>query len=132
MRPSVFWTKEGNQTLMFPDNKYGRFSVTSDGSLVISTVKKEDAGFYICSALSVVGSSTAKAFLNVSSSADVPPPLIILGPMNQTLAQGTRAVLPCEANGTPMLKWTLNGAPIPLSNPRFNLLDSGTLQIDGL
>lgn len=118
---------------MFPDNKYGRFSVTSDGSLVVSSVKKEDAGFYVCSALSVVGSSTAKAYLNVTSIVDIPPPLIILGPVDQTLAEHTTAILPCDATGTPRpsLKWLLNGNPIPVSNGRFTVLDTGTLQIDG-
>ncbi|KAH9405058.1 Roundabout 1 [Tyrophagus putrescentiae] len=127
-RPSVFWTKEGNQILMFPDNKYGRFSVTSDGSLLVSSVKREDVGFYICSALSVVGSSTAKAFLNVSSSADIPPPLIILGPINQTLAQGTRAlsdsgIYQCaihSENGQSSWSATLRVAPAHSTNTMFH------------
>ena len=118
---------------MFPDNKYGRFSVTSDGSLIISPVKKEDAGFYVCSALSVVGSSTAKAYLNVSSSSDIPPPLIILGPADQTLAEHNTAMLPCDAAGIPQpsLRWLLNNHSIPLNNERFTVLDTGTLQIEG-
>lgn len=118
---------------MFPDNKYGRFSVTPEGSLLISTVKKEDAGFYICSALSVVGSSTAKAYLNISSSADIPPPLIIIGPADQTFAQHSTAFLPCEATGTPFpsLSWLFNSAPIQMSDERFTVLDTGTLQIEG-
>ncbi|KAI2803059.1 Roundabout 1 [Blomia tropicalis] len=133
-RPSVFWTKEGNQVLMFPDNKYGRFSVNSDGSLIISSVKKDDIGFYVCSALSVVGSSTAKAFLNISSPTEIPPPLIILGPADQTLAEHTTAILPCDATGTPhpSLRWLLNNNPIPMNNDRFNILETGTLQIDDL
>lgn len=132
-RPSVFWTKEGNQFLMFPDNKYGRFSVTSDGSLVISPVKREDKGYYVCSALSVVSSSTAKAYLNISSVADLPPPIIVLGPADQTLAEHTVALLPCDATGTPRpsLKWLFNNSPISLTNPRFSILESGTLKIDG-
>ena len=132
-RPSVFWTKEGNQVLMFPDNKYGRFSVNSDGSLIISSVKKDDIGFYVCSALSVAGSSTAKAFLNISSPTEIPPPLIILGPADQTLAEHTTAILPCDATGTPhpSLRWLLNNNPIPMNNDRFNILETGTLQIDG-
>ena len=130
-RPNVFWTREGNQILMFPDNKYNRFLVSSNGSLIITTVKKEDAGFYVCSALSVVGSSTAKAYLNVSSSADIPPPLIIIGPADQTLSEHTTAILPCETAATPQPTWMFNNNPISLNNARFSVLDSGTLQIDG-
>lgn len=133
-RPSVFWTKEGNQFLMFPDNKYyGRFSVSSDGSLVISPVKKEDRGYYVCSALSVVGSNTAKAHLNISSVTDSPPPIIVLGLADQTLPEHTTAMLPCDAIGSPhpSLKWLVNNSPLSVNNPRFTILESGTLRIDG-
>ena len=63
--PSVFWTKEGSQTLMFPDNSYGHILVTSLGTLQIRGVQKEDAGYFVCSALSVAGSATIRAFLQV-------------------------------------------------------------------
>lgn len=51
--------------LMFPDNTYGHIYVTSQGTLQIRGVQKEDAGFYVCSALSVAGSATIRAFLTV-------------------------------------------------------------------
>ncbi len=132
--PSVFWTREGNQVLMFPGKIHGRFSVSSEGALTISGVRKEDRGYYVCSALSVVGSSMAKAYLTVSAVADVPPPIIKLGPANQTLPQDTVAMLPCEALGSPqpVIKWLVNNKPVPLQEPRFVVLDSGTLQIDGM
>lgn len=63
--PSVFWTKEGSQMLMFPDNSYGHIHVTSSGTLQIRGVQKEDAGYFVCSALSVAGSATIRAFLQV-------------------------------------------------------------------
>ena len=131
--PSVFWTREGNQVLMFPGKAHGRFSVSSEGTLTISGVRKEDKGYYVCSALSVVGSSMAKAHLIVSAVADAPPPIIKLGPANQTLPVDTMAMLPCEAYGSPqpLVKWLVNGKPIPLYDPRFVVLDSGTLQING-
>lgn len=64
--PSVFWTKEGSQMLMFPDNSYGHIHVTNQGTLQIRGVQKEDAGYFVCSALSVAGSATIRAFLQVS------------------------------------------------------------------
>lgn len=63
--PSVFWSKEGSQVLMFPGNSYGHLHVTPEGSLRIQGVQREDAGFFVCSALSVPGSSTVRAFLQV-------------------------------------------------------------------
>lgn len=64
-KPSVFWTKEGSQVLMFPGNTYGRLQVTQDGTLHIQGVQREDTGFLVCSALSVAGSDTDRAFLQV-------------------------------------------------------------------
>ena len=50
---------------MFPRQDLGRFSVTDDGTLVIEPVKKDDAGEYMCQAISVAGSAFAKAKLEV-------------------------------------------------------------------
>uniref|UniRef100_T1JDC0 Roundabout n=1 Tax=Strigamia maritima TaxID=126957 RepID=T1JDC0_STRMM len=132
--PSVFWTKEGNQVLMFPGQPHGRFSVTAEGELKISGVRREDEGYYVCSALSVAGSSMAKAYLEVTAMADVPPPIIRVGPANQTLPVKTAAMLPCQSSGnpTPMISWSMNGDPINGNDPRITVLDSGTLQIDDL
>lgn len=63
--PSVFWNKEGSQVLMFPGNSYGHFHVTNEGSLHIQGAQRDDAGFLVCSAFSVAGSSTSRAFLQV-------------------------------------------------------------------
>lgn len=63
--PSVFWSKEGSQLLMFPDNAYGHMHVNSHGTLRIQGVQREDAGFLVCSALSVAGSNSVRAFLQV-------------------------------------------------------------------
>lgn len=59
---------------MFPERTYGRFSVSRDGTLVISGVKKEDVGYYICSVLSGIGSSMAKAYLEVTGMFFMPSP----------------------------------------------------------
>lgn len=64
--PSVFWTKEGSQMLMFSNNSYGHIQVTLQGTLQMQGVQKEDTGYFVCSALSVAGSATARAFLQVS------------------------------------------------------------------
>nr|XP_037279955.1 LOW QUALITY PROTEIN: roundabout homolog 1-like [Rhipicephalus microplus] len=133
--PSVFWTREGNQVLMFPGKSHGRFSVSHEGTLTITGVRKEDRGYYVCSALSVIGSSMAKGHLEITAIADLPPPIIRLGPANQTLPVHTAAQLPCEAAGTPkpVVQWLYNGSPLNSEDrPRFTLLESGMLQIQDL
>lgn len=50
---------------MFPENSYGRLHVSSQGTLQIQGVQREDSGYLVCSALSVAGSDTARAFLQV-------------------------------------------------------------------
>ncbi|KAG0433109.1 hypothetical protein HPB47_020220 [Ixodes persulcatus] len=134
-QPSVFWTREGDQVLMFPGKTHGRFLVTNEGTLVISSVRKEDRGYYTCSALSIVGSSMAKGHLEVTAIADLPPPVIRLGPANQTLPINTAAIMPCEATGkpTPTVSWLYNAVPLQAhTRPRFVILQSGTLRINGL
>lgn len=63
---------------------------------------------------------------------DTPPPIIEVGPANQTLPIHSVARLPCQATGQPKpkIKWAKNGGPIQAS-PRFNVYENGTLQIDG-
>lgn len=64
--PSVFWSKEGSQMLMFPDTSYGHIHINSKGTLRIQGVQREDEGFLVCSALSVAGSSSIRALLQVN------------------------------------------------------------------
>ncbi|XP_052891117.1 roundabout homolog 3-like [Anopheles moucheti] len=136
-QPSVFWTKEGSQTLMFPNNTYDNMQVSVQGTLQIRGVQKDDDGYYICSALSVAGSTTSRAYLQVLTSEDSnPPPILQIVPANQTLPRGTVAMLPCRASGnpTPMIRWMKNATDINLSggNGRFSIIQGGTtLRIDG-
>nr|CAD7430496.1 unnamed protein product [Timema monikensis] len=132
--PSVFWNKEGSQLLMFPGNSYGYFHVTPEGSLKIQGVQREDAGFLVCSALSVAGSTTVRAFLQVTSINDVPPPIIQIGPTNQTLPLQSVASLQCRATGapSPRIKWYKNGSPLNSQDSRITLMDEGTLHIENL
>ncbi|XP_035784740.1 protein sax-3-like isoform X1 [Anopheles albimanus] len=135
--PSMFWTKEGSQTLMFPNKTYDNMQVSMQGTLQIRGVQKDDEGYYICSALSVAGSTTSRAYLQVLSSEDSsPPPILQIVPANQTLPQGGVALLPCHATGnpTPMIRWMKNATDINLSggNGRISIIQTGTLRINDL
>ncbi|KAK0079139.1 hypothetical protein PV325_001681 [Microctonus aethiopoides] len=132
--PSIFWTREGSQELMFPGNVYqGRYTVNKDGSLHIKAAIKKDEGHYVCSAISQAGASTATVFLQITPIEEVPPPIIELGPANQTLPVKTTAYLPCRAVGTPTprVQWHKDGVLVSLSS-RITMSSNGTLIVDDL
>ncbi|KXJ75424.1 hypothetical protein RP20_CCG011806 [Aedes albopictus] len=143
--PSVFWTKEGSQTLMFPNNTYGSLQISGQGTLQIRGVQREDEGYYVCSALSVAGSVTSRVYLQVTSSLDsITPPLLQLVPTNQSLPSGSSTILPCRlaptsTNGQSSnsvlddgrITWLRNGFELsPASSTRFSQLPAGSLKID--
>ena len=58
---------------------------------------EKDSGFYACSSVSSSGALLARVEVRVLTAADRPPPIIQLGPVNQTLKVGSTASFPCEA-----------------------------------
>ncbi|KAM8835136.1 roundabout homolog 2-like isoform 1-T1 [Synchiropus picturatus] len=134
-QPAVFWQREGSQDLMFPSQPSqgdSRMSVSVNGELTITSVQRSDAGYYICQALTVAGSIMAKAQLEVSDALkDRPPPIIRQGPSNQTQALGGVTILRCQALGDPQptVTWRKNGVSLLGKDPRFSLLEHGSLQI---
>ncbi|XP_011310480.1 roundabout homolog 2-like [Fopius arisanus] len=133
-KPAIFWSREGSQELMFPGNVYqSRYTINEDGSMHIKQVNKKDEGHYVCSAISLAGASTATIFLQVMPIEEVPPPIIELGPANQTLPVKSTAYLPCRAVGTPTprVHWHKDGVLISLGN-RITMSSNGTLIIDEL
>uniref|UniRef100_A0A6I8R034 Roundabout guidance receptor 2 n=1 Tax=Xenopus tropicalis TaxID=8364 RepID=A0A6I8R034_XENTR len=138
-QPAVFWQKEGSQNLLFPNQPLqpnSRYSVSPTGDLTITSIQRSDAGYYICQALTVAGSILAKAQLEVTDVlTDRPPPIILQGPANQTLAVDGTAVLKCKTTGDPMpvISWLKEGFKGFIGrDARLSILDQGTLQIKGL
>ena len=70
--------------------------------------------------------------LQVTSVDDTPPPIIQIGPSNQTLAKGSVAMLPCRASGNPLprVKWYRDGTPLQNGN-RNTIVQGGSVRIDG-
>ncbi|XP_018323059.1 roundabout homolog 2 [Agrilus planipennis] len=136
--PSVFWSKEGSQLLMFPDTSYGHMHVNSHGTLRIQGVQREDSGYLVCSALSVAGSNSVRAYLQVTSVADSPPPIIHIGPANQTLPLHSIVTFYCRASSPegnpPKIRWLKDGNILdPRKSPgRLSIKFDGTLDIDDL
>ncbi|XP_053163015.1 roundabout homolog 2 isoform X16 [Hemicordylus capensis] len=137
-QPAVFWQKEGSQNLLFPNQPLQpstRYSVSPTGDLTITNIQRADAGYYICQALTVAGSILAKAQLEVTDVlTDRPPPIILQGPVNQTLAVDGTALLKCKATGDPMpvIGWLKEGFTFLGRDPRTSIQDQGTLQIKPL
>nr|XP_056714893.1 roundabout homolog 2 isoform X1 [Euleptes europaea] len=137
-QPAVFWQKEGSQNLLFPNQPLqpnSRYSVSPTGDLTITNIQRSDAGYYICQALTVAGSILAKAQLEVTDVlTDRPPPIILQGPVNQTLAIDGTALLKCKATGDPMpvISWLKEGFAFLGRDPRTSIQDQGSLQIKPL
>ncbi|XP_071994659.1 roundabout homolog 2 isoform X15 [Engystomops pustulosus] len=136
-QPAVFWQKEGSQNLLFPNQPQpnSRYSVSPTGDLTIANIQRSDGGYYICQALTVAGSILAKAQLEVTDVlTDRPPPIILQGPANQTLAVDGTALLKCKATGDPMpvISWLKEGFNFMGRDTRLSILDKGSLQIKSL
>lgn len=73
--------------------------------------------------------------VQVTSVADLPPPIVQIGPANQTLPLSSIATLPCQASSPegeqPKIKWQKDGRPLQLGSlPRYSVKPGGTLEID--
>jgi roundabout axon guidance receptor 2 len=134
-QPLLFWSIEGNRSLIFPPNNFDRFetTITPESSSILtlpSTAKSDNGIVLVCSAVNAVGSISVRARLTISSQEDKPPPIILLGPVNQTLPVKSMVNLMCRASGspTPVISWYRDGNPV-VNSERVNISDSGNLVI---
>uniref|UniRef100_A0A182PK71 Roundabout n=1 Tax=Anopheles epiroticus TaxID=199890 RepID=A0A182PK71_9DIPT len=136
--PTLFWSVEGNRTLLLPGSRMDNVEVTQnvDGTSVLSItqVSRMDNGkVIVCSAVNSVGSVSTRVVLSVNLQDDRPPPLILQGPCNQTLPVKSVAILPCKASGIPqpVISWYKDGIPV-LASDKINITETGTLSIADL
>lgn len=136
-KPTVYWSLEGNSSLLLAGYKDGRIevSVTPEGHSVLSILRfvREDSGkVIVCNALNAVGSVSSRAIVTVNTQNELPPPIIEQGPVNQTLPLKSFVTLPCRTVGVPVpqIQWYLNGIQIDVSDhEQRNLSESGALTI---
>lgn len=136
--PFVFWSIEGDRSLIFAGSSSDRYRATtsSDGRstlILVNTTVQDSGTVVVCSAVNEAGSASARTRLTITSKEDRPPPVIILGPSNQTLPLKSIAVFSCEATGNPVpvISWYKDTVPV-LITERIDISDSGTLQISKL
>jgi roundabout axon guidance receptor 2 len=97
-------------------------------------VTRSDDGLVVmCGAVNSVGSDSWFARLSVVSPGDYPPPVIQLGPTNQTLPLHTPGTLVCRASGDPepVVTWYKDGVPVTFDLPGVGVAEDGTLTISG-
>nr|CAI5851624.1 unnamed protein product [Callosobruchus analis] len=135
--PFLYWAIEGDRALLYPGSNDGRFEVTdSDGisTLILKEAQIQNSGtVVICSAVNNAGSVSTRTRLTVTSKEDRPPPVIIYGPVNQTLPIGSVALITCKAEGNPapFISWYKGGVPVS-SSVRLNKTVSTHLTITDL
>ena len=99
-------------------------------SFLANVLASRDSGWYSCGAVSQSGSVIARAEIDVAKEVDRPPPIIQLGPVNQTLPIQTSASLPCQASGDETISWLRDGVPLSTLVDRRYLVDGdNTLSI---
>ncbi|XP_049767868.1 roundabout homolog 2-like [Schistocerca cancellata] len=147
--PSVFWAREGSRRLLFPGSSSGgggssqeqgqaqdavegqpRLAVAADGTLTLRAAKPEDAGRYVCSAVSAAGSATSSAEIQVLAPGDELPPIIDIGPRDMEIAPKGTAVFHCLTAGAAKtsVQWQKNDDPL-VPGGRIVVLGNGTLVI---
>ncbi|CRK93235.1 CLUMA_CG006779, isoform A [Clunio marinus] len=136
--PTLFWTIEGNRSLILPGTRMKNVeaSSTADGGSILSIdeIDRADNGkVVVCSAVNSVGSVSTRVVLSVNLQDDSPPPLIIQGPMNQTLPIKSVASLPCKVSGNPqpIVSWYKDGIPVTTSE-KISIDTNGLLTIKDL
>lgn len=153
--PLVFWQREGlgrgsgsPQAELFTYDSSdssassvssvsnGRWNVFRNGTLVINRLRRQDAGGLWCGAVSEAGGLVARTRLEIVTVSAPPPPVIEVGPANQTLPLGSPASLACSATQPAShnlpLRWWKDGNPLVFSVRTTQSGETGTLRIDDL
>ncbi|VDP84702.1 unnamed protein product [Echinostoma caproni] len=97
--PVIVWRRDPP----FLEIPFERTRLLSRGTLQFNRVQLEDAGDYVCRAISSAGVIEAIAQVNVVS----PPGLVKTPPYSVTALEGVRLELPCKALGSPIpdVRW---------------------------
>ncbi|XP_047380794.1 hemicentin-2 [Sciurus carolinensis] len=120
-RPSTTWQKEG---LSIPVGV--RTQVLPQGQLQIIRARPEDAGNYFCIAQNSAGSALGKTRLVVQV-----PPMIENSLPDLSATEGSHALLPCAASGSPEpdISWEKDGQPVSAAGGRVSVQPSGELLV---
>ncbi|XP_029776920.1 hemicentin-2, partial [Suricata suricatta] len=123
-RPRVTWQKEG---LSIPAG--ASTQLLPSGQLRILRASPEDSGNYFCIAQNSAGSAVGKTRLVVRV-----PPMIETGLPDVSATEGSPALLPCSASGSPepTVTWEKDGQPVSGAEGKFTVQPSGELLVKNL
>ncbi|XP_033097959.1 peroxidasin homolog [Anneissia japonica] len=109
-----------------PDPKY---SILTDGTLMILDASGDDEGDYECMARNAVGEAVTRT-ASLRYFGEPKAPQFVQKPDNINVLAGHNVEIQCSANGYPRpdIKWTKNDQDV-LDDNRFTLLSSGSLHI---
>ncbi|KAM8715971.1 hypothetical protein ACLKA7_002932 [Drosophila subpalustris] len=138
-KPTIFWTIKNNSTLIFPgapplDRFHSLNTEEGHSILTLTRFQRTDKDLVIvCNAMNEVASITSRVQITLDSQEDRPPPIIISGPVNQTLPIKSLATLQCKAIGlpNPTISWYRDGIPVHPS-AKLNITAAGDLIISDL
>ncbi|KAM5299409.1 LOW QUALITY PROTEIN: hemicentin-2 [Ctenodactylus gundi] len=126
-RPTVTWQKEGLS--ISAGETPGRTQMLPSGQLQIPHASPEDTGNYFCIAQNSAGSAMGKTRLVVQV-----PPVIEGGLPDLSTTEGSHALLPCPARGSPEpdIHWEKDGQPVAGAGDKFTVQPSGELLVKNL
>ncbi|XP_050417092.2 protein turtle homolog B isoform X3 [Patella vulgata] len=123
---TYYWFKDGIDVRTLSGFEAGRISISTDGSLLISSVVKGDMGWFLCRPSNGIGEDEAAAFLNVTYL-----PKVLPMPSQLTWARGFREKIDCPVDANPPMTdtiWTKDAQIVDRNNNR-NILHNGTLVV---
>lgn len=134
-KPTLFWSFVGNRSILFAGARLDNIEATStpEGLSVLTisqSIKTIQGLVVVCNAVNEVGSISSRSTIIIAAQDEHPPPIIIHGPVNQTLPVKSVGNLNCVASGTPtpVISWYKDGIPV-VSSKRINISNSGSLTI---
>ncbi|XP_061624718.1 hemicentin-1 isoform X2 [Phyllopteryx taeniolatus] len=121
-QPEVTWHKDRRPIV---DSAHSH--IYANGTLVITSTQRSDAGTYTCTAKNLAGRTSHDIRLVLQI-----PPMIPPGQTEMSVIQGFQALLPCAAQGSPdpKVSWEKDGALLLNLPGKFTALRSGELIIE--